>query len=173
MRLAESATRAPIGLVLFNRDFVERKWLMPGLKLIVEEGTLIPVVIGMSYPELEEAWRASNVAASQFDEALLKKIGRNTFVVDDWGWEHKRLRERICCAVLRIFVEEVCPRLPDAVSSMRYVMRALSAAQRIAAHELAYLKGADYDEAAHWVRHLQNIRDGHSPFDAPLPVFSG
>lgn len=167
-KMVRSAKLAPIGLVLFNKDFVNRKWPMAELRLIVEAGTLLPVAVGMSHAEFEEAWRASSVAAAQFDESLFKRVARTTFVVQDSSGRERELRERVCFSVLRVFVEKVYPRLPDTARSMRHVTRALSAAQHIADMCLSNLNGEDYKEAAHWVRHLKNIQDEYLPFGAPL-----
>lgn len=109
-KILDSARKAPIGLVLFDNNFLVREWPMAELKLVVEEDTLLPVVIGMSHRDFEAAWRASELA-SQLDDTFLQRVVRTTFVVDEGGW-HGELRQRVCFAVTRMFVEGVCPRLP-------------------------------------------------------------
>jgi hypothetical protein len=155
-RMLQSARTAPIRLALLNKDFVVRKWPLAELKLIAEAGTLLPVVVGLSHTELERAWRASSEAVG-LGEEMLKKVMRTTFVVDAGGWQ-RPLRERICFAVLRSFVEKVCPRLPNILASMRHVERALKAAKVVAAHRLAELNGPDYEAAARWFEHLRSIK---------------
>jgi hypothetical protein len=58
-RMLQSAQTTPIGLALLSRDFVVRVWPLVELKLIVEAGMLLPVVVGMSHTEFKQAWRAS------------------------------------------------------------------------------------------------------------------
>lgn len=156
-RMRQSAGTTPIGLALLNEDFVARKWPLAELKLIVEAGTLLPVVVGMSHTEFEQAWRASPKAVGM-GEGLFTGVTRTTFVVDEGGWQGA-LRERICFAVLRRFVEKVCPRLPNIMASMLHVKRALKAAKFVAAHRMSELKGPDYEAAAQWVEHLTGIKE--------------
>jgi hypothetical protein len=169
-RMLQFAQTTPIGLALLNRDFVVREWPLAELKLIVEAGTLLPVVVGMSHTEFKEAWRASSEATG-LGETMFREVIRTTSVVDEGEWQ-RPLREKICFAVLRVFVEKVCPRLPDRAASMRHVVRALAAARGVADRQiLRWLNGPDYDAAAERFTHLNNIREGwpRIPLGTALP----
>lgn len=159
-KMIDMARKAPIGLVLFDRNFVLRDWPMAELEIIVQADTLLPVVVGMSHTELKEAWQASEVAKHR-DDAFFERVARTTFVVDQGGWRGE-LRQRICFAVTRMFVEGVCPRLLDTSQSMNQVIRALKAAEAI--RGFRDLKGRDYSDAEKWVRQLENMRTGIVPF---------
>lgn len=167
-RMLRSAQTTPIGLALLNRDFVVREWPLAELKLIVAAGTLLPVVVGMSHTEFKRAWQASSEATG-LGEVIFREVIRTTSVVDEGGWQ-RPLREKICFAILRVFVEKVCPRLPDRIASMRHVERALAAAGGVAAHRILHsLNGRDYKAAAEWVTHLENIRALRIPVGTAPP----
>jgi hypothetical protein len=153
-KMRDSARKAPIGLVLFDENYIVRDWPMAELKLIVEAGTLLPVAIGLSHTELKAAWRRSQVA-SKLDEAFFEPVSRTTFIVDEGSWQGE-LRERICFATTRMFVEKVCPRLPDTGRSMRCKQRVLKAAKAIESLCLGTLQGREIREAKKWVRQLEN-----------------
>jgi hypothetical protein len=157
-KMLESAQRAPIGLVLFDKNFVLREWPMAELKLIMEGDTLLPVVIGMSHSEFKEAWRASAIA-SQLDDAIFDRVTRTTFVVDKGGWQGE-LRQKICFAATRMFVERVCPQLPNTMRSMVHIMRVAKAAKAISNYSFKDLTVRDIVEAQAWVRQLEMLIDG-------------
>jgi hypothetical protein len=154
-KMIDMARKAPIGLVLFDKNFVLREWPMAELKLIVEADTLLPVVVGMSHTELKTAWQASDVATN-LDDAFFERVTRTTFLVDQGGWQGE-LRQKICFAVTRMFVERVCSRLLDAGQSTIYVIRALKAAEAIINRWFRDLNGRDYEEAEKWVRQLKSM----------------
>jgi hypothetical protein len=157
-KMVDSAKRAPIGLVLFDEHFVLREWPMAELKLIVEADTLLPIIIGMSHTEFKEAWRASHVA-SQYDDAFFARVTRTTFIVDKGGWQGD-LRQRICFAVTRMFVEGVCPRLPNTMRAMGHVLRAAQAAKAISSFKFRDLTVRDIEDAQDWVRQLDTVIKG-------------
>jgi hypothetical protein len=154
-KILDSARKAPVGLVLFDNNFLLRQWPMAELKLIVEEDTLLPVIIGMSHAEFEAAWRASEVA-SQLDDALFEHVIRTTFVVDEGGWQGE-LRQRICFAVTRMFVESVCSRYSDTTGCVILASKALKAAKAISDRCFRELTGRDYAEAEQWIKELEMI----------------
>lgn len=156
-RMLLSVGMSPIGLALINADFLEWRWPLRELESLVKAGSLLPVLIGMSITEFEQAWRASSAAAG-LGEEMFESVMRTTFVVDQGGWRDQ-LRERICIAMLRRIVEEVCPRLPDGAASMRIVERALKAARLVAAHHFVDLRGRDIQAAAAWVTYLEDFRE--------------
>lgn len=155
--MIESARSAPIGLVLFDKNFLSRKWTIRELELIVESNSLLPVVVGMPFAAFEAEWVASPLA-SKLNESFYKKVARTSFIVDKGGWQGE-LRERICFGVTRFFIEKVLPRLPDTRRSMIYILRALEAAKAIKEPRLRNLLGRDYEEAEDWIRRLESFRN--------------
>lgn len=164
------AQSAPIGLVLLSEEFLQRKWPMRELELIVKAESLLPVIIGMSHTEFKQKWRDSAQETSQFDEELFRKVTRTKCIVNDGadGAWPLALRQEICFSVLRVFVEKICPRLPNEALSLKPVIQALKAAQAIRSGELALLRIMDATEAGNWVTYLENLHDGRIPWGSPF-----
>lgn len=165
-KMEACARNSPIRLVLLSREFPERKWPMRELKLIVEAESLLPVIVGMSHTEFKDTWRASQ-GASHLDEAFFKKVTRTTCIIDDGGWR-LFLRQKICFAVLRVFVEKMCPRLPNVAQSMNYVNRALTAAKAISSGHFKEIRIRDSLEAGSWALYLENLHEGRVPWGTPF-----
>jgi hypothetical protein len=156
VKMQNSAEKAAIGLVLVNKDFVERHWPMKELKIIVEMDTLLPIIVGMSHTEFEEAWQASDIA-SQLDEEFFNKVRRTTCIVHKEGWEGD-LRQRACLAVTRVFIEKVCYNLPDTRASGRHIMRALRAAEQLKRpSSFRDLTKRDLEDVEEWLSTLKNM----------------
>jgi hypothetical protein len=165
-KLIEYARTARIGLVLFCNDFLKREWPLKELKLIVEADTLLPVIIGMSHTDFKAAWKSSQ-KTPQFEEAFFEKVTRTTSIVDDGSWPLSLL-QKICFAVLRVFVEKTCARLPNKPQSMLHIQRALEASRRVGTREFSKLCGREFEEAAEWVKHLKNVEEGIVKFNSPF-----
>lgn len=148
---------APIGLALINRDYLKREWPLRELKGLMEAGTVLPVLVGMSHSEWEQLWRASS-EATRLGKAIFHEVARTAFVIDELGW--RRMREKICFAVLRVFIEKVCPHLSGA-TSMQHIERALTAAKGAPRH--LELTVGEMKAAARWVEDLKNLKEGHIP----------
>lgn len=158
-KMISSAEQAPIGLVLINKDFLERGWPMGELKIIVEADTFLPVILNMSHSEFETAWRASELT-TQFDEHFLQRVSRTTFLVEEVGEWRGKLRQRVCLSVARMFVKKVCPSLEDRMSNVKYLRRALKAAEVLNGGEnfLDLTKG-ECIEVKNWITELQSKLD--------------
>lgn len=154
-KMRDSARKAPIGLVLFDENFVARGWPMTELQLIVEAGTLLPVAVGLSHEELKSAFHRSPM---MLDETFIERVTRTTFLVDERGGQAE-LRERVCHAIMCMFVEKVCPQLPDTGRSMRHKLRVLNAAKKIEGLRLRHLTASHIAEAKKWVKLLESDID--------------
>jgi hypothetical protein len=158
-RIVGSAQRAPIGLVLINKDFLERGWPMRELRIIVEADTFLPVILDMSHSEFEAAWRASELT-SQFDEQFFQTVSRTTFLVEEVEEWRGKFRQRVCFSVARMFVKKVCSSLEDKMSSVKYLRRALKAAEALNGDQsfLDLTKG-ECKEVENWIAELKSKLD--------------
>lgn len=154
-KMIEAVQRAPIGLVLVDRAFLHRKWTVAELKLIVKADTLLPVLINMTYEEFKKEWFASEMT-SALGNHFFQEVLRTTFEVHEAG-SLRVLRQRICLAVTRMFVERVCPNLPDKRWSARHIQCALEAANRIQRDVLRDLTARECEHVGAWIKKLKDM----------------
>lgn len=158
-KIIGSAQLAPIGLVLINKDFLKRGWPVSELRFIVEGDTFLPVILNMSHTEFEAAWRASELT-KQFDEHFFQKVSRTTFLVEEVGEWRGKLRQRVCFSVARMFVKKVCPSLEDKLSSVKYLRRALKAAEALnGGQSFLDLTKGECIEVENWISDLRSKLD--------------
>jgi hypothetical protein len=157
-KMLEAAKKAPVGLVLLNRDFVIRHWPMEELKVIVGAGTLLPVIVDMSHDQFETGWRESRIAAL-LQEDFFDEVRRTTSLVHERGWQGVLL-QKTCLAVTRMFVEKVCaPEFPDTRRSMTHIMRVLEAAQKLKVGDrFIDLTRRELNHVEEWISKLNSLK---------------
>eukprot|EP00898_Chlorokybus_atmophyticus_P006334 jgi/Chlat1/6701/Chrsp5S06985 len=129
-----SARRAPVGVAIMGRTFSAKTWPMKELYIVVTQGTLLPVALGISYQQLESDLRASpqKRTLGKTDEeweTFVKQVVRTTMVLDNNQYR-RRLRDEIVFHVVRKYVE-MCPQLPDTKWGARRLDTALAAVRGI------------------------------------------
>lgn len=161
--MEKAAREAPIGLVLFDKHFVEKPYPVRELKIIVEEGTFLPVLIGITHDEFKEKLTAASTGAlfrTTFKKETIEQILRTTMVKSLPNESPSEVRQRIQYAVLRRFVKKVCPSLPDTMRGLIYLLliaRALKTA--LSLPKLPNHNG-DSRQIAKWYDDLQSkVRD--------------
>jgi hypothetical protein len=153
-QIDSAAQQAAVGLVLFNRDYVNRHWPVRELQLIMAAGTLLPVVIDMSHEEFEAAWHAS-AKASHLGDDIFTSIKNTVFIVDKGGWRGE-LRQKICLGVTRRYVKKFCDSLEDRISSAKYIIRALNASKVLQdRYSFKELTKRDLEEIDPWIASLE------------------
>jgi hypothetical protein len=155
-KMENAAQRAAIGLVLFNQDFFTSKWPMRELKLILEADTLLPVIVGMNHDELVGKMREKGLPQRDFTT-----VNRTTCLEQE-GKGEKELVQKTCLAVVRAFVEKVCPSLPDSRRSGEIIRKALEAVMLIKDEKkLLDITRRDAGPAKGWIDDLRFMLSRH------------
>lgn len=159
-KMETSVREAPVGLVLFDEHFFKKVWPMRELKIIFERGTLLPVLVGMTYEEFETALTAPS-AVSKLGEERIKRILRTTCITSYPNESPSTMRQRIQYAVLHQFVSKVGPFLPDTRRGFFYLLliaRALKTARGLYHGTLGIskLSAGDVNQIAMWSSEVEN-----------------
>lgn len=154
-KMVKAAENSPIGLVLFDSDFFTRKWPMRELGIIVKSDTLLPVLVGPSYSQAEDALRMSALGEAPFGERFVQKVLRTTFGVSK-GLRHGELLQRVCLDVTRVFILRVCSALPNVLRSAGHFHQALTAARMLREkRSFGLLRKDDCEEIDRWIKDLE------------------
>lgn len=157
-KMVKAAKASLIGLVLFDSNFFTRRWPMLELGILVKAETFLPVLVGLTYHEAEAALRSA-LAGNPNGDSFVCKILRTTFGTSE-GLRHGELRQRVCLDVTRVFVNKVCPGLPDAVSSAGKFQKALKAAEMLREKgSFGHLTKDDCEEIDGWIEDLKTKLD--------------
>lgn len=130
-KISDAARGARIGLAFIDTNFLERTDPMQELQWIVDAGTLLPVIIDMSFEVFKRKLRDS-IKARKLDSSYYRRVcKKSAILVDTSVMTRSEICQRIVFAVTRIYIEQVCGRLPDSRCSFRYLSTAHKAVEKL------------------------------------------
>jgi hypothetical protein len=174
-RMLETARSAPIGLAIFSREFFGKGWPMRELQILLEQGSLLPILSNrppaFTHEDLVMAAKMCEHVSAAERNAFAERVARITHIGPKEPWEQP-LQEEVCWNVVRLFTENVCPRLSDAVFTARTFDRIRKAAELIVAGPpiFCHLNADRIERAKKWAHFLGDLEErlaarGTSKFD--------
>ncbi|KAK9815832.1 hypothetical protein WJX72_010470 [[Myrmecia] bisecta] len=148
-----AAAEARIGVAILSEHYLRKKWPMSELSDFLSYQTCLPVLLGLSYQELQQIVREQSLL-SQADQADLLRI---TMVTEDGG-NQQHFLQRIAFEVVRILVTRECnrDRLGNTAADMDFLDNVITAATKVAL--LPELSGRRHDAATAWTGQLDETR---------------
>jgi hypothetical protein len=120
-KIINTAAKVPIGLVLICKDFFGRSWCVKELRIFLEKKTLLPVLLGISYEDLEASMQERKVKEGL--GKLCYRLLRTTAIGGNTVRPNFSLRRQICVSITRRFVKRVLRQESWSYSIMEGVCR--------------------------------------------------
>lgn len=158
--------RAPVGLALLSTNFPQKPWPINELRVIVQQGTLLPVLYKISYEDAKTLMATSPQAAgvsSQEWGLFVDSVMRTTALKDpSTSSDEGPLVQtavfsavRMCIAVAR----KMAYHSEDKLRAYRFIER-LEGAAKVISREFDELRKVETDEAKTWFREMQFLAQG-------------
>ena len=153
--MREAAAQARVGVAVLDAHYLSKKWPMQELRIIMQQQTCLPVLLGLSYEQFEEEVKRQqqDSAVSPEDIAMLdvlRRISMVTATVDAY-----KLLEHAAFAVVQLLMRKDCQQLRSSAADLALLLRVQAAAQHILKPgEFAAISKADAETAQEWARRL-------------------
>ena len=154
--MRDAAAQARIGVVVLDRYYLNKTWPMEELRIIMQRRTCLPVLLGLSYGQLQEevARQQQQPTSCPEDSAMLdilRRISMVTAAVDAY-----KLLQHAAFAVVQLLVEKDCRQLRSYAADLALLLRVQIAAQHILKPgEFSALNKADAESAQEWALWLR------------------
>ena len=153
--MREAAAQARIGVVVLDEHYLQKKWPMEELRIIMQQRTCLPVLLGLSYEqfEAEVKQQQQQLAFSREDSAMLdvlRRISMVTAAVNPY-----KLLQHAAFAVVQLLVMKDCRQLRSSAADLALLLRVQTAAQYIPKRQaMPALSIADAKAAQDWITEL-------------------
>ena len=129
--MLSAAAQARIGVVVLDEHYLQKTWPMKELRIIMQQRTCLPVLLGLSYRQFEDAVRQQQQqpAYSSEDSAMLdilRRISMVTAAVDAY-----KLLQHAAFAVVQLLMKKDCQQLRGYAADLALLLRVQTAAQHI------------------------------------------
>ena len=154
--MLKAAAQARIGVVVLDKQYLRKPWPMKELRIIMQQHTCLPVLLGLSYEQFEEEIKLQQQqpAYSREDSAMLSILRRISSVVTTASNQHE-LVQHAAFAVVQLLMMKDCGQLRNSAADLSLLLRVRDAAQHILKKgAFIALSKRDVESAQEWVMRL-------------------
>ena len=152
--MRQAAKQARIGVVVLDEHYLRKAWPMEELRIIMQQRTCLPVLLGLTYEQFEEEVKQQQqqLLLSSADNAMLGILRRISMVA---AADTYKLLQHAAFAVVQLLVTKDCRQLRSSAADLALLLRVQAAAQHILKKgEFSALSKADAESAQEWVMRL-------------------